>query len=335
MTDSRAWMVRAGNDNELLEPFLREEVVSIGWNDIHDLSSTNSRDGVKRQYREAYPDHSPRRVSVNAGQLYRFAYEIKDGDLILTYDKSTRQYYFGRVRGAYQWKPDDEPAEYPHVRTVEWNDEPIDRDVFSTSVKNTLGSSLTVFSLDEHRERLERVLASDEEERVEVKEETEEDSPQYFEEVQSTADELISDIIANMDPFDFEELVAAVLRAMGYTARRTGDGSDHGVDVIAHPDALGFEAPLVKVQVKRRENAMGSPEVRDFIGTLNDNEKGLYVSIGGYTSAAREEGARTSRHISLFDRDDFIDLLLQHYENIDPEHRTLVPLKQVYVPTKE
>ena len=66
--------------------------------------------------------------------------------------------------------------------------------------------------------------------------EPEQDAPPYLHEVESTAQELISDIISQIDPFDFEELVAAVLRAMGYAANTTADGEDNGVDVIAHSD---------------------------------------------------------------------------------------------------
>jgi restriction system protein len=54
-----------------------------------------------------------------------------------------------------------------------------------------------------------------------------------------------------MDPFVFEELVAAVLRAMGYHAKKTQDSQDKGVEVIASPDSLEFESPYIKSQVKR------------------------------------------------------------------------------------
>ena len=93
----------------------------------------------------------------------------------------------------------------------------ISRDAFSTATKNTLGSTLTVFSVDNCLEEIERVIVGDDEPEAEP----EQDAPPYFHEVESTAQELISDIISQIDPFDFEELVAAVLRAMGYAATRT------------------------------------------------------------------------------------------------------------------
>jgi len=324
-------MVRAGNDNELIDDFFEESWVAIGWGTLGDLSNVNSREAVKDQYNQAY-DHSSSRAAVNAGQIHRFSNVMAEGDLVLTYDKSAREYHVGTVASEYRWKPSGYPDGYPHVRDVDW-DEVVDRDEFSTPVKNTLGSVLTVFSLDERREAIDRVLSGEESEEEEAEED--QDVPAYHEDVEATAEDLISDIIANIDPFDFEELVAALLRAMDYSTELTSEGADYGVDVIAHPDALGFEEPLVKVQVKHRESKMGSSDIRDFIGTLDSGEMGLYVSSGGYTSNARDEIERTSKRITLLDRDKFIELLIEHYDDIESEYKAFIPLKQVYIPTKE
>lgn len=330
MTNGHAWMVRAGNDNEFIEEFVEENFVAIGWKGIGDVSSLSSREDVKRKYREHYSDHSKYRAAVNTGQVYRFAHEMEEGDLLFTYDKSARIYYVGTISGEYRWNPDSNVG-YPHYCPVNWGQE-IPRDHFSTPVKNTLGSTLTVFSLDEQLERIQKVLSG---EGTMEKSEEEEESPPYFEEVQATSEELISDIIAQIDPFDFEELVAALLRAMGYNATTTESGSDRGVDIVAHPDALGFESPLVKVQVKQRTSTTGGPDMREFSGTLGPNEKGLYVSTGGFTRGAREAARNSSERITLLDRDDFIELLLQYYDTLEPEYKTYVPLKQIYIPTTE
>ncbi|WP_420834405.1 restriction endonuclease [Haloarcula marismortui] len=91
----------------------------------------------------------------------------------------------------------------------------------------------------------------------------------------------------------------------------------------------------MKVQVKHQESKTGSSSLRDFIGTLGADQKGLFVSTGGYTGPAKEEVKRTDRRVTLIDRDRFIELLLTHYEEIEPEYTNLIPLKQVYVPTEE
>jgi restriction system protein len=324
-------MVRAGNQNELINFFVDESLVAIGWKGLGNLSEYPSREQIKELYRETYPDHSKNRVAVNAGQLYRFAHVMEDEDRILTYDKSSRTYYYGQIENSYRWSPDNSD-EYPHVRSVDWQGE-ISRDEFSTPIKNTLGSTLTVFSLDEHLDKIESVLTGKSE--TESDGENEEDTPPYFEEVQATSEELISDHIAQLDPFDFEELVAALLRAVGYNASTTDPGPDQGVDIVAHPDALGFEEPLVKVQVKHRKSTTGGPEMREFVGTLGNAEKGLFVSTGGFTRDAEQAAESTNARVALLNRDEFIDLFLQHYEDIEAEYQAKVPLKRVYVPTLE
>jgi restriction system protein len=154
----------------------------------------------------------------------------------------------------------------------------------------------------------------------------------YVEEVESKSSELISDLIIGMDPFDFEELVAAVLRAMGYAAETTQDGSDFGVDIVAHPDELGFENPVIKVQVKRVSERTGNQDIGRFLGTFSHDENGLFVSTGGYTRPATEEVRAAAQWVTLLDRDGFIDLLVDNYDKLEQEYRAQIPLKQVYVP---
>lgn len=207
------------------------------------------------------------------------------------------------------------------------------RDDFSAPARNSLGSTLTVFSLDDYVDEIQALLSGDIPAEEEV-EEKEEETPPFFEEVQSQADELIGDLIAQLDPFEFEELVAAVLRAMDFEARTTQSGPDHGIDVIAHPDAFGFEQPHIKVQVKHVSSTIGAEEMRSFIGAVHSGESGLYVSTGGFTSSAREEVSHTDDSIRLLDRDEFIDLLLQHYDDLGSEYKSWIPLRRIWVPTK-
>lgn len=334
MADSRAWMVRAGNDNELIDQFTSHDWVAIGWREMGDLSDLDTREDIKERYAEAYENASKSKRAVNSGQLHRFTNVIDEGDLVVTYDKSTREYHVGRVTGEYEYQPTGADDYYPNVRPVRW-EETIDRDDLSTPAKNTLGGTLTVFSLDDIISELNEHLSGERPEKPEEPEEEEEDAPPFHIDVESKSDELISDHVAHIDPEEFEDLVAAVLRAMGYEATTTSSGADHGIDIIAHPDALGFDDPLIKVQVKQRSSRTRSGSLRDFIGTLSSSEKGLFVSTGGYTSDAEEEAARTDRRVTLLDRDDFIDLLIEHYEEIETEYRNLIPLKSVYVPTEE
>ena len=75
-----SWMVRAGDDNELAGIVEQENVIAIGWMEMGNVSNLRSREGFKERYRQVYPEHSSGRVAVNAGQIYRLAQEIQEGD---------------------------------------------------------------------------------------------------------------------------------------------------------------------------------------------------------------------------------------------------------------
>jgi restriction system protein len=77
-----------------------------------------------------------------------------------------------------------------------------------------------------------------------------------------------------------EELVARILRAMGYKAKVSLKGPDRGVDVIASPDGLGLTQPRIKEEVKHRGGSMGAPAIRGFIGALREGDSGLFISTG-------------------------------------------------------
>jgi restriction system protein len=72
--------------------------------------------------------------------------------------------------------------------------------------------------------------------------------------------------------------------------------------------------------------------MRSFIGTLRSGDSGLYVSTGGFTSNARSEAEHAHESVRLLDRDDFIDLMLQHYDALESEYKAQVPLRRLWVP---
>lgn len=53
-------------------------------------------------------------------------------------------------------------------------------------------------------------------------------------------------LLKQMDPYDFQDLVADLLRAMGYHVSWVAPpGKDAGVDIIAHTDPLGANPPRI------------------------------------------------------------------------------------------
>ncbi|HEL5400474.1 TPA: restriction endonuclease [Stenotrophomonas maltophilia] len=139
--------------------------------------------------------------------------------------------------------------------------------------------------------------------------------------------------LAVMPPFEFQELVASLLRAMGYHIGWIAPpGKDGGVDIVAFNDPLGTRPPRIKVQVKRNAN---SPRIdvmglRSFMAVLGDGDVGLYVALSGFTRDADLEARQSHRRITLIGGNELVELWTKHYQQLDDEARRRLPLKPVW-----
>jgi restriction system protein len=73
-----------------------------------------------------------------------------------------------------------------------------------------------------------------------------------FERAEAEARSEIEQYVRALGPYEFQELVAALLRGMGYTTPFIAPtGPDGGTDILAYPDPLGARTPHIRVQVKQ------------------------------------------------------------------------------------
>ncbi len=138
--------------------------------------------------------------------------------------------------------------------------------------------------------------------------------------------------LTQMQPYDFQNLVAALLQGMSYhVAWIAPPGRDGGVDILAFSDPLGTRPPRIKVQVKRQQNTVSVDGLRSFLAVLGEDDVGIFVNTGGFTKDAMEE-ARTqaNRHVTLVDLDRLFQLWVEHYGDLDDEARRRMPLKPIY-----
>ena len=330
------WVVRAGGDIQGL--VAERSLIGIGWSRVGDFGALSPED-IKVKVRDAYPDYNPHQVGKAAGQLRRFAHDIVIDDIVLTPIKSTRQALMGKVTGPYRHDPAAETECLANTRSVEWIRTDTLRDDLSTELRLSLGGLMTVFNVNDHADEIEQVIEgeTDTASTYQVQDDyddapsnvEEESDVEYFDAVEAYARGRVLKRLYGFDGYAIQEVVGDVLTAMGFSVREQGRGPDRGVDLVATPDPLGFEEPCIKVQVKRQRGAMGRPEVQQLAGTLRSGEKGLFVSLGGFTAEARGESSNT---MTLVDGDAFVDLLLGCYEKLSPETRTRLPLKPVYLP---
>lgn len=152
-----------------------------------------------------------------------------------------------------------------------------------------------------------------------------------FDEAEEQAWSEISTYLRAMNPYEFQDLVADLLRAMSYHVSWVSPpGKDGGVDILAWPDPLGTRPPRIKVQVKRQQQAVSVDGLRSFMAVLGDDDVGLFVSTGGFTKDAEFE-ARTQekRRITLISLDKLFDLWVEHYEKLTDQARRRLPLRPI------
>jgi restriction system protein len=134
------------------------------------------------------------------------------------------------------------------------------------------------------------------------------------------------------NPYEFQELVAALLRGMGYyTPFVAPQGKDGGIDVIAYRDPLGTVSPRIKIQIKHRDAAASVQQVRQLMGLLQkDGDVGMFVSSGGFTPDAKTTARGSHVHVELIDLDRFISLWQEFYPKLTDEDKALLPLVPIY-----
>jgi restriction system protein len=170
---------------------------------------------------------------------------------------------------------------------------------------------------------------------ADISEEAEEDiaATSTLEEAEEAAWADISAHLRGLSPYEFQDLVAALLEAMGYHVGWVAPpGPDRGIDIVAGLDPLGIKVPRIKVQVKHRPDARtASDQLRSFMAVLSDKDVGLFVASGGFTRDAEAE-ARTqeNRRITLIDLERLVELWIQHHGEIPDAQRQLLPLKPVH-----
>ena len=310
--------------------------ISIGWDELGDLTGQPAdRDHLKALISRAYPEAKPGAIPVWAGVVSRFVSEMQIGDFVVSPKKADRTLSFGRIAGDYYC--DGDADHHRNRRKVTWIKTGVPRAVLSSTALHELGSAITLFRVKRHADEVLRLLGESPTplsvgDQVVVVDETEivEDEPSATR-VETYTRDFVADILQKMDPYRFEEFIAGVLTAMGYHADVTQQSGDGGVDVIASRDPLRLTPPIIKVQCKRTVSPIGGPAVQGLLGTLaqGGNELALFVTLGGYTTEALHIG-RTRHDLRLITGNELIELVLEQYDDLAPEWRRQIPLRNVY-----
>ena len=159
----------------------------------------------------------------------------------------------------------------------------------------------------------------------------EKDNAMNLDLLESDAREGIRQFIISKSPYEFQDMVAALLRAMDYhTPFIAPKGKDGGIDIIAYLDPLDAKTPRIKVQVKHKpETAIGASEVRALSGVLKAGDIALFVTSGTYSADARNAASGNDKFIRLIDGNDFIDMWQKYYDKMTDDDKNMLPLKRI------
>ncbi|HEU4851449.1 MAG TPA: restriction endonuclease [Telluria sp.] len=342
---SKTWMIR-GEGGRLFDTFREQSIAAIGWEEIaNEVKLGMSKKDITELYLQKDPKLKRGSAIAGAAQVWRFLNEIQVGDKVVTYSPGNRTYLLGTITGHAAYRADTASQGIALVRPTEWIPQEIDRDRLTKRAKNSLGSTLTVFVvpdaiagelLDVIQGKAPAVSAHD---HLDTSDNEDAEaaallpaSRDPLEDIVSVALERIKDVVAGLDWDEMQELVAGILRAMGYKTQVSPPGPDRGKDIVASPDGFGFEHPRIVVEVKHRGGQMDSKAIRSFLGGRHKDDRGLFVSTGGFSKDAYYEADRAAVPLTLWTMDTLVRALVEHYNNTDAETKRLVPLKRLYVP---
>lgn len=152
-----------------------------------------------------------------------------------------------------------------------------------------------------------------------------------LEDIEGKADSSIRDYICQKSPYEFQDMVAALLRAIGYyTPFIAPKGKDGGIDIIAYIDPLGAQPPRIKAQVKHKpDTSIAAADIRALIGVLRTGDIALFVTSGTFSSDARNVAINAKEYIRLIDGSEFISMWQEYYDKMPDDDKKLLPLKRI------
>ena len=138
-----------------------------------------------------------------------------------------------------------------------------------------------------------------------------------FQEHKSNIKQELLDYILNSPPSFFEQLVVELLLKMDYGWDRKESGivngkvGDGGIDGVIHEDRLGLGK--IYIQAKRyTKTSIGRPELQQFVGAMENNQKGVYITTSIFAKTAIEFVKNHAKDIALIDGAMLADLLISN-----------------------
>ncbi|NBI06977.1 restriction endonuclease [Senegalia massiliensis] len=336
------WLFRAGSNGEYENKFLTEGRVYLTWDELNfDLRNVECKKELYKVLINHY-DLEKEKTAINwASQIWPMVYNMEKEDWVVLPSKVNRTIHFGKIIGDYIF---DESLGNPyyHYREVDWFAQDIPRDRFDQDILYSLGAFMTVCRIHKNNaeERIKQMyknnwyipkaktveeLVDDSDEAVPV------DLNEYI------FDSISERIIQKFKGHKMEELIEEILKAKGFTTFRSPEGSDHGVDILASADTLGFGSPKICAQIKTSNNPLDRPTLDQLIGTMSNfnADFGLLVSWSGFKNSVIREIPKQFFKVRLWDSQKIIEEIFKNYESLSDKIKAEIPLKRVWMLNEE
>ncbi len=137
----RAFRIHAWTDDRLEQEMLANGFISIGGDEIGDLTGVHDREAIREILARTMPERSARAIPLFVGYWTRFLWEAEQGDIIVL-PLRDRSVAIGELTGPYHYAAASD-ARARHRRSVAWTTF-VPRDVFDSELTKVLNSQHTV-----------------------------------------------------------------------------------------------------------------------------------------------------------------------------------------------
>ncbi len=272
----------------------------------------------RARFEAAFPERAGLDKTVAVSLLYRFAREMRRGDLIVYRSYADAQVRLGEVTGDYAYLGDGE-----HRRDVTWR-KTLPQSRFSAAALREIGysSPAPLFPVKCHADEFLDALGLGRAARPAARASSA--APAHV--TDPLLERFVLDELGRYSAYHgFKEFAAGLLQAMGYRVTLLASARDD-IDMIAHRDPL-----LPRVLVKVAEGEARVSDVQALRRAQEQGDYGVLLSLSGLSGDVRA-ALDAAPNLRGVDGRELAALTLEYYPSLHERYRRLIPLKSVYVP---
>ena len=329
------WLIRAGLNDRYEQKFIEDGRIYVTLPGLSvNLAILPDRDGLSQAMTRSYAAESPRRLNSLVNQIWPFAHEMNKGDLVLLLHAQKPAITVGEVTSDYRFEHAAVDPFY-HWRSVNWIATDVPRSHFGSDLLLSLNSPLAFSRISRNNagQRLAAMRAQDwKPEPAAVFDETSDELIEGINLEAFARDQIARIITLHFNGDSLTELVAAVLKARGYTTSRICDGLPHG-GILIGSGTLGFGFPRVCAQVLMTDAPVDRPALNALLESAAKfgAQEVLFVSWSGFTAPVRRQPAADFFSVRLWSSQELLEELAASYGLLDDSIKARLQLKPIWI----